>query len=210
MDKIERIHRYTSAGMGDHGSHAIRRAPDGTITYLIGNNTYVGAPPVNDDVVDKEASPNWNNVKERQFLPQYNDPRFGNSTRIGAHATLWRLQPSNKSALLFSGMRNPYDYAYNISGEAFTWDSDMEWDVNSPWYREVRTIHMIPGGDAGYRNGTGKYQDDYSRRDSGCAEHAARFAGRTWRRTRATPIPRSSSTTCSRPTGHAAACSTRR
>ena len=96
MDKIERIHRYTSAGMGDHGSHAVRRAPDGSITFLIGNNTYVGAPPVNDDVVDKEASPNWNNVKERQFLPQYNDPRFGNSTRIGVHATVWRLQPEQQ------------------------------------------------------------------------------------------------------------------
>ena len=31
MDTIERIQRYTSAGMGDHGPHAIRRAPDGSI-----------------------------------------------------------------------------------------------------------------------------------------------------------------------------------
>ena len=166
MDTIERIQRYTANGMGDHGPHAIRRAPDGSITFLVGNNTYVGTPspqgqPVNDDVVDKAKSPNWNNVKERQFLPAYNDPRFGNSTRIGVHSTVWRLEPGNKFSLQFSGMRNPYDYAYNLAGEAFTFDSDMEWDVNSPWYREVRTIHMIPGGDAGYRNGTGKYQDEY-------------------------------------------------
>jgi putative heme-binding domain-containing protein len=165
MDTIERINRYTSNGMGDHGPHAIRRAPDGTITFLVGNNTYVGAlsadGSVNDDAVDKESSPNWGNVEERQFLPQYNDPRFGNSTRIGVHATVWRLQPNNKYSLFFSGMRNPYDYAYNLSGEAFTFDSDMEWDVNAPWYREVRTIHMTPGGDAGYRNGTGKFQDEY-------------------------------------------------
>jgi putative heme-binding domain-containing protein len=166
MDTIERIQRYVSGGMGDHGSHAIRRAPDGSITFLIGNNTYVGTPspqgqPVNDDAVDKGRSPNWNNVKERQFLPSYNDPRFGNSTRIGVHATVWRLEAGNKFSLQFSGMRNPYDYAYNLAGEAFTFDSDMEWDVNSPWYREVRTLHMIPGGDAGYRNGTGKFQDEY-------------------------------------------------
>ena len=57
-------------------------------------------------------------------------------------------QPDNKFSLLFSGMRNPYDFAYNLAGEAFTFDSDMEWDVNSPWYREVRTVHLIPGGDA--------------------------------------------------------------
>jgi putative heme-binding domain-containing protein len=166
MDTIERIQRYTSAGMGDHCPHAIRRAPDGSITFLVGNNTYVGSPspqgmPVNDDVVDKARSPNWNNLKERQFLPQYNDPRFGNSTRIGVHATVWRLEPGNKYSLQFSGMRNPYDFAYSLNGEAFTFDSDMEWDVNSPWYRENRTIHMIPGGDGGYRNGTGKFQDEY-------------------------------------------------
>jgi putative heme-binding domain-containing protein len=161
MDTIERIQRYTSPGMGDHGSHAIRRGPDGSIMFLIGNNTYVGAPPVNDDVVDKEHSPNWNNLKERQFLPQNNDPRFGNSTRLGVHATVWRLQPDNRFALMFSGMRNPYDFAYNLAGEGFTFDSDMEWDVNAPWYRENRTVHLIPGGDNGYRNGTGKFQDEY-------------------------------------------------
>jgi putative heme-binding domain-containing protein len=161
MDTIERIQRYTGNGMGDHGPHAIRRGPDGSVMFLVGNNTYVGAPPVNDDVVDKDASPSWNNMRERQFLPQFNDPRFGNSARVGVHAMVWRLQPSNKYALFYSGMRNPYDFAYNLAGEAFTFDSDMEWDVNAPWYREVRTVHMIPGGDSGYRNGTGKFQDEY-------------------------------------------------
>ena len=132
MDTIERIQRYTSNGMGDHGPHAIRRGPDGSIMFLVGNNTYVGAAPVNDDAVDKAASPNWYNSKERQFLPQFNDPRFGNSTRIGVHATVWRLQPDQKFALFYSGMRNPYDFAYNLAGEAFVFDSDMEWDVNAP------------------------------------------------------------------------------
>jgi putative heme-binding domain-containing protein len=161
MDTIERIQRYTGNGMGDHGPHAIRRGPDGSVMFLVGNNTYVGAPPVSDDVVDTENSPNWNNVRERQFLPQFNDPRFGNSARIGVHAMVWRLQRDNRYSLFYSGMRNPYDFAYNLAGEAFTFDSDMEWDVNAPWYREVRTVHMIPGGDSGYRNGTGKFQDEY-------------------------------------------------
>ena len=111
--------------------------------------------------MDNDSSPNWHNSEERQFLPQFNDPRFGNSTRIGVHATVWRLQPESKFSLFFSGMRNPYDFAFNLAGEAFIFDSDMEWDVNAPWYREVRTVHMIPGGDGGYRNGTGKFQDEY-------------------------------------------------
>lgn len=165
MDTIQRIQRYAGNGMGDHGPHAIRRGPDGTIMFLVGNNTWVGEPPVDgqvsDDVVDAESSPGWHNAGERQFLPQYNDPRFGNSTRTGVHATVWRLRPDNRYSLFYSGMRNPYDFAYNLAGEAFTFDSDMEWDVNAPWYRENRTIHMIPGGDAGYRNGTGKFQDEY-------------------------------------------------
>ena len=165
MDTIERINRYTSNGMGDHGPHAIRRGPDGSIMFLVGNNTYVGAlspaGDVNDDAVDTVTSPNWHNSEERQFLPQFNDPRFGNSSRIGVHATVWRLQPDKKYSLFFSGMRNPYDFAYNLAGEAFVFDSDMEWDVNAPWYREVATVHMIPGGDYGYRNGTGKFQSEY-------------------------------------------------
>jgi putative heme-binding domain-containing protein len=165
MDTIERIRRYSGNGMGDHGPHAIRRGPDGSIMFLVGNNTWVGDPPVdgqvNDDAVDPERSPNWHNARERQFLPQFNDPRFGNSTRAGVHATVWRLLPDTRYGLFYSGMRNPYDFAYNLAGEAFTFDSDMEWDVNAPWYRENRTLHLIPGGDAGYRNGTGKFQDEY-------------------------------------------------
>jgi hypothetical protein len=165
MDTIQRINRYTGNGMGDHGPHAIRRGPDGSIMFLVGNNTYVGSlspsGEVNDDAVDTTTSPNWHNADERQFLPQFNDPRFGNSTRIGVHATVWRLQPDNQYSLFFSGMRNPYDFAYNLSGEAFVFDSDMEWDVNAPWYREIATVHMIPGGDYGYRNGTGKFQSEY-------------------------------------------------
>ena len=105
--------------MGDHGPHAIRRGPDGSIMFLVGNNTYVGARAGQRRCGGQGHSPNWNNSKERQFLPQFNDPRFGNSTRIGVHATVWRLQPDKKFALFFSGMRNPYDFAYNLAGEAF-------------------------------------------------------------------------------------------
>jgi hypothetical protein len=74
MDRIERINGYAANGMGDHGPHAIRRGPDGSVMFLIGNNTYVGSRSadgqVTDNAVDKESSPNWNNVEERQFLPR--------------------------------------------------------------------------------------------------------------------------------------------
>lgn len=156
-ESIERLNRYVSNGMGDHGPHAIRRGPDGSIVTMIGNNTFIP-----DDRIDDGTTPNFRNLKERQFLPAWRDPRFGNSTKEGIHGPLLRYQPNNgRFSIQYSGMRNAYDFAYTTDGEAFTFDSDMEWDVNSPWYREVNTRHMIPGGDGGYRNGTGKLQDSY-------------------------------------------------
>lgn len=156
-DSVERINRYVANGMGDHGPHAIRRAPDGTIAEMVGNNTFIP-----DDRIDEVTTPNFRNLKERQFLPAWRDPRFGNSTKDGMHGPLLRYQPDNgRFSIQYSGLRNAYDFAYNLSGEAFTFDSDMEWDVNAPWFREVNTKHMIPGGDGGYRNGTGKFQNSY-------------------------------------------------
>ena len=52
--------------------------------------------------------------------------------------------------------RNAYDFGVNLAGELFAFDSDMEWDIGMPWYREIRPVHVVPGGDYGYRNGSGK------------------------------------------------------
>jgi len=58
-------------------------------------------------------------------------------------------------------MRNPYDHTYNLAGEMFAFDADMEWDLGLPWYRAIRTVHAIPGGEMGWRNGSGKWPDYY-------------------------------------------------
>ena len=50
-----------------------------------------------------------------------------------------RVSPDGKNWELVSmGYRNPFDIAFNRDGELFTYDSDMEWDVNTPWYRPTR------------------------------------------------------------------------
>ena len=36
----------------------------------------------------------------------------------------------------------------------FTYDADMEWDLNSPWYRPTRINHVIDGADHGWRTGS--------------------------------------------------------
>src|SRR5690606_23527026 len=56
--------------------------------------------------------------------------------------------------LFAMGFRNQYDGAFNLMGELFTFDSDMEWHRDAPWYRPTRTIHVVPGGDFGYREGS--------------------------------------------------------
>ena len=116
---------------------------------------------VNDDAVDKAASPNWNNLKERQFLPQINDPRFGNSTRIGVHAPSGGFSRTRSSRCSTAACATRTTSPTTSPAKRSSFDSDMEWDVNAPWYSRGATAHMIPGGDAGYRNGTGKFQDEY-------------------------------------------------
>ena len=136
----------------EHGVHALRRGPDGALTMMVGNNTFF----VDETQIDP-ASP-FAGGRESQFLPVTQDGRgFGPSARIGAHGTVHRVDPATKRFTIVAGaFRNAYDHAFNLEGELFTFDSDMEWDIGMPWYREIRTVHVVPGGDYGYRNGSGK------------------------------------------------------
>ena len=136
----------------EHGVHALRRGPDGALTMMTGNNTFF----VDETQIDP-ASP-FAGGRESQFLPVVQDGRgFGPSAKIGAHGTVHRVDPETKRFSIIAGaFRNAYDHAFNLDGELFTFDSDMEWDIGMPWYREIRTVHVVPGGDYGYRNGSGK------------------------------------------------------
>lgn len=136
----------------EHGVHALRRGPDGALTMMIGNNTFF----VDESQIDP-ASP-FTGGRESQFLPVVQDGRgFGPSAKIGTHGALLRVDPEARKFTIVSGaFRNAYDHAFNLEGEAFSFDSDMEWDIGMPWYRDIRTVHAVPGGDNGYRNGSGK------------------------------------------------------
>jgi putative heme-binding domain-containing protein len=60
-----------------------------------------------------------------------------------------------------SGERNTYGVAFNHHGELFGFDSDMEWDWGTPWYRPVRVFHAISGADHGFREGASKWPEYY-------------------------------------------------
>jgi putative heme-binding domain-containing protein len=155
LDTIETLNTYVG-GIQEHGPHAIRRGPDGEMTVIIGNNTFM-----QDELVDRRTP--ITEFRESQLLPALPDGRgFGPSVKEGVHATISRFDREQKHfTLLVSGLRNAYDHAFNLAGEMFTFDSDMEWDINQPWYRDVRTVHGIPGGNYGYRNGSGKFPPYY-------------------------------------------------
>ena len=59
------------------------------------------------------------------------------------------------------GYRNQYDVAFNATGDLFTYDADMEWDVGTPWYRPTRICQAMPGSEFGWRSGSGKWPAYY-------------------------------------------------
>lgn len=145
---VERVAQL-AGGVEDHGPHAIRRGPDGSMMVFSGNN---GGTPLNryldpDSLVVGDT--------EAQLLPVLGPGGF--SQREGVHSALYRVDPDQaRYTIVTGGNRNTYDFAYNLLGEAFWYDSDNEPEIGVPWYREVRTVHGIPGGNYGYRDLSGK------------------------------------------------------
>ncbi|MFN0171889.1 MAG: HEAT repeat domain-containing protein [Bryobacteraceae bacterium] len=148
-DTFEKVNDFKMS-MGEHGPHDIRRGPDGLPTIMLGNHT--GVP----DALIEPGSP-LANYNEGQLLDRYMDAR-GHAANIWAPGgVVARLNPaSGRYTLVVGGFRNAFNHAYDAEGEMFTFDSDMEWDINLPWYRAIRTLHLVPGGDYGWRTGSGK------------------------------------------------------
>ncbi|MBC7966715.1 MAG: c-type cytochrome [Fuerstia sp.] len=64
--------------------------------------------------------------------------------------------------LFSAGQRNTYDIGFNADGELFGFDSDMEWDWGTPWYRPIHVFHSVRGGDNGFREGSAKWPEYYA------------------------------------------------
>jgi putative heme-binding domain-containing protein len=135
----------------EHGPHGLRRGPDGELWYATGDNH---GSPLNRDL-DAERSLVLND-KETQLLPSFEN--FGPCQRDGVCSALHRVdRQTGKHTVLMGGSRNMYDFAVTEMGEVFSFDSDHEPELGTPWFRPVRTIHAVLGGNYGYRNGSGKY-----------------------------------------------------
>lgn len=135
--------------MGEHGAHAVVPLPDGRMHIVLGNHVQWAAPLADDSPCDT--------VYEGHVLPRMLDPN-GHATHVRAPGgTVITYDPATGRAERHScGYRNAYDAALGPDDALFVFDSDMEWDIGSPWYRPVRLIHAVPGGDYGWRTGSAK------------------------------------------------------
>jgi putative heme-binding domain-containing protein len=142
-------------GGGEHGPHAIVLSPDGESLYIIvGNQTKVTE-------MDQSRVPLvWG---EDHLLPRLWD---GNGFMKGVLAPggwIARTDPDGTSwELIATGFRNQYDAAFNRHGDLFTFDADMEWDMNTPWFRPTRVNLVASGAEFGWRSGAGKWPAYYA------------------------------------------------
>jgi putative heme-binding domain-containing protein len=96
------------------------------------------------------------------LLPRLPDGNGFMKGVLGPGGAIYNVSPDGKTWELFSvGFRNEYDAAYNKAGDLFTYDADMEWDFNTPWYRPTRVCLVTSGSEFGWRNGAGKYPAYY-------------------------------------------------
>jgi putative heme-binding domain-containing protein len=141
-------------GEGEHGPHSIQISPDGKSLYVVAGN-HTDLPEM-----DSYRLPtNWTNDN---LFPFIKDPRGHANDRMAPGGWIAHTDPEGKKwELVSAGYRNPYDIAFNEAGDMFTYDSDMEWDFGTPWYRPTRVCHATSASEFGWRTGDAKWAPSY-------------------------------------------------
>jgi len=133
-----------------HGINQITLGPDNQIYLSCGNDVVMPAKVA--------TTSTYNSARKDWLLPNPHDA--GQDDRVGY---ILRMDSEGRSFhVIAGGLRNQVDIAFNADDEMFTFDADMEWDVGQPWYRPTRINHIVPGGEYGWRWGTGKWPTYYA------------------------------------------------
>jgi putative heme-binding domain-containing protein len=135
---------------GEHGPHALVLGPDQrTIYYMNGNYTKL---PVG---MEKQIPVAY---KEDLLLPRMWPPVGSGRGILAPAGNAGRTDLDGKSYELFAmGFRNSYRLTFDPNGEIFAFDSDTENENGTPWYLPTRVIHVVSGGDYGWRSGSGRW-----------------------------------------------------
>ncbi len=134
---------HTEGGVG-HGRNHLTLGPDGFI-YLVHGDDVVLPPNL------ATNSP-LQQMMDDQLMPA-RDPQRSHDLR--RFAQLGHVLQTDRDGSFFrlvaGGLRNPLGVAFDPTGEMFTYDADMERDLGAPWYLPTRVLHLVPGGDYGWR-----------------------------------------------------------
>lgn len=129
---IWRIDRSTGTGRrfvelpktgGEHDFHALRRGDDGFLYFVAGNHAAI----------------------DRSFVT-------GKSPILSPqHGVVGRISPDGSlRQVLVDGMRNAYDFDFDLDGALLVYDSDDERDSGLPWYRPTTLFRAIEGQNIGW------------------------------------------------------------
>jgi len=153
LDEVKLLRKIN--GGSEHGPHAVLLAPGGKSLYVVvGDGTKMMEPLASSRVPQ--------HFGEDHLLPRMPDGRGFMRDVLGPGGCIYRVDPEGKSwELISTGYRNTYDSAFNRHGDLFTFDADMEWDINTPWYRPTRVCLAVSGSEFGWRNGAGKWPPHY-------------------------------------------------
>ncbi|MCA8955291.1 MAG: c-type cytochrome [Planctomycetes bacterium] len=152
-DQPDRVELLFEVPVGpEHGGHAVVLAPDGKSLYVCcGNQTGVPKPGFTGSRVPRVEAGD-------HLVPRMPDAGGHNTGAPPLGGWVAQVAPDGSSRVLVaSGFRNHYALAFDRDGELFTYDSDMEWDIGTPWYRPTRICHVVSGAEFGWRYGTGKW-----------------------------------------------------
>lgn len=139
----------------EHSAHSLIKTEDGEGLYLVSGN--YGRIPKD---VPSLQPPVWQKDSLLEAMPD----QMGHAVSIKAPGG-WvsRISPDGSEwTMISSGFRNPVDLALNREGELFTFDSDLEFDVGSPWYRPTRVCHVTSASEFGWRNGSAKWPEYFA------------------------------------------------
>ncbi|TLV02958.1 c-type cytochrome [Dyadobacter luticola] len=141
-------------GEGEHGPHSVQISPDGKSLFVVAGN-HTDLPQM-----DSYRLPNnWGNDN---LFPFIKDPRGHANDRMAPGGWIAHTDPEGKTwELVSAGFRNPFDIAFNEAGDMFTYDSDMEWDFGTPWYRPTRVCHATSASEFGWRTGDAKWAPSF-------------------------------------------------